>query len=90
VKSHITASFRRSFDRLSKQMQNQARDAYRRFRADPNHPSLRFKKVHPTMPIFSARVGKGHRAIGILEGEVLDWISQRITSGAHKPPPKTG
>ncbi len=33
-------------------MQRQARESYRRFIRDPNHPSLRFKNVHPTEPGF--------------------------------------
>jgi hypothetical protein len=40
-------------------MQKQAREAYQHFQVDPNHPGPRFKKVHPTKPIYSARVGKG-------------------------------
>jgi len=80
VKSHITASFRHSFNQLSKQMQKQAREAYRHFQADPNYPSLRFKKVHSTKPIYSARVGSGHRAVGVLDGEEIVWF----WIGSHK------
>jgi hypothetical protein len=32
------------------------REAYRRFKDNPNHPSLRFKQVHATQPIYAARV----------------------------------
>jgi len=42
---------------LPLQIQAQARLAYRLFRRDPFHPSVRFKQIHPTRPIFSARVG---------------------------------
>jgi hypothetical protein len=93
VKSYTTASFRDAFKQLSRQIQKQARKAYRHFQADPNHPSLRFKKVHPTKPIYSARVGKEHRAVGVLDrGEIVSfWI------GPHKEyervigeKPKTG
>ena len=71
MKSHTTSDFRRCFGALSKQIQKQAREAYRHFQADPNHPSLRFKKVHPRMPIYSARVGRGHRTVGVLDGEEI-------------------
>jgi len=80
VKSHITASFRHSFEQLSKQMQKQAREAYRHFQADANYPSLRFKKIHPTKPIYSARIGRGHRALGVIEGEEIIWF----WIGSHK------
>jgi len=55
-------------------MQKQAREAYRHFQVDPNHPGLRFKKIHPTKPIYSARVGKGHRAVGVLDGDEIVWF----------------
>jgi hypothetical protein len=80
VKSYTTASFREHFKLLSKQLQKQAREAYRHFQADPNYPGVRFKKVHPTKPIYSARVGKGHRAVGVLEGDEIVWF----WIGSHK------
>jgi hypothetical protein len=80
VNSHTTASFRQAFNQLSKQMQKQACKAYRHFQTDPNYPGLRFKKVHPMKPIYSVRVGKGHRAVGILEGEEIVWF----WIGSHK------
>ena len=44
---------------LSEEEQEQARAAYRRFEANPYHKSLRFKRVHTTLPLYSARVSKG-------------------------------
>ena len=67
---------------LSEDVRQQARHAYSLFRQDPHHPSLRFRQVHPTRPIFSARVGLHYRAIGIREGNdiilVLDRLACRI------------
>ncbi|WP_414516229.1 hypothetical protein [Nostoc sp. PCC 9305] len=45
MKSHITAQFRQGFSDLPEQVQEQTREAYRLFKQDPSHPSLRFKKV---------------------------------------------
>jgi len=59
---------------LPPQVQAQARLAYQLFRWDPFHPSLRFKQVHPTRPIFSARVGLAYRALAIREGEAVIWF----------------
>ena len=42
-----------------------ARKAYRLFRENPRHPSLRFKKVHDREPIYSVRVTLAYRAVGI-------------------------
>lgn len=74
MKSRTTTQFRRAFARLPEQVQEQTREAYRRFRQDPGHPSLRFKKVHSELPIYSARIGKSYRAVGQLEGDTVIWF----------------
>jgi hypothetical protein len=72
--SHITASFRSMFQQLPPEVQQQARAAYTLFRQNPWHPSLRWKHVHPTRPIYSVRVGRGYRAVGIHEAEEVVWF----------------
>jgi hypothetical protein len=61
------------FAELPAEVQRQARRAYRVFRQNPNQPSLRFKPVHPTRPIYSVRIGPGYRAVGILESDEVVW-----------------
>jgi hypothetical protein len=73
VISHTTAQFRKLFASLPTEVQRQARRAYRIFRQNPNHPSLRFKPVHPTQPIYSVRISQDYRAVGILEGDDIVW-----------------
>ena len=48
--------------------------AYRLFRQNPHHPSLRFKQVHPVEPIFSVRINRNYRAVGIREGDQIIWF----------------
>jgi len=55
-------------------VQDQARLAYRLFRDNPEHPSLRFKPVHPRRPIYSARVGLGYRALAVRDGDAVIWF----------------
>jgi hypothetical protein len=74
VKSSTTAEFRKLFAGLPKQVQEQTRAAYRQFKADPGYPSLRFKKIHPELPIYSARISKSYRAVGQLEGDAVIWF----------------
>jgi hypothetical protein len=74
VKSHTTERFREALAGLPAHVQRQARAAYNLFAADPTHPSLRFKQVHETRPIYSARVGLGYRALCVREGEDLIWF----------------
>jgi hypothetical protein len=59
---------------LPPQVQAQARLAYELFRQDPYHPSLRFKQVHASRPIFSARVGLAYRALAVREGDEVIWF----------------
>ena len=64
----------RFFRRLPEQVRRRAREAYRRFTDDPSHPSLRFKQVHATKPVYAARVGLGHRALAVLDDDVAVWF----------------
>lgn len=41
---------------------------------DPAHPSLRFKKVHATRPIYSVRIDLDWRAVGVLNGDTVVWF----------------
>ncbi|MEG4170352.1 MULTISPECIES: ParE family toxin-like protein [unclassified Microcoleus] len=74
MKSRTTAEFRKSFAALPKQVQEQTREAYRQFKENPNYSSLRFKKVHPELPIYSARISNNYRAVGQLDGDTVIWF----------------
>lgn len=74
MKSRTTAQFRKLFADLPKQVQQQTRAAYHQFQKDPSYPSLRFKKVHPELPIYSARISKNYRAVGQVEGDTVIWF----------------
>jgi len=74
VKSRVTGRFRRTFSGLPDDVKEQAREAYRLFREDPTHPGLRFKRVHPTAPVYSVRIGRGYRAVGTREGDTIYWF----------------
>ena len=74
MKSRTTAKFRKAFDSLPIAVQKKARQAYRQFQKDPAHPSLRFKQVHSTLPIYSARISKSYRAVGQRDGNTVVWF----------------
>ena len=74
MKSHTTRVFRKRLAVLSPEVRGQARAAYRLFVANPYHPSLHFKCIHATEPVFSARVGRGYRVVGLLENDVIVWF----------------
>jgi mRNA-degrading endonuclease RelE of RelBE toxin-antitoxin system len=75
VISRTTRAFRKQLQRLPAEVREQARTAYRLFAQSPHHPSLHFKQVHAVDPVFSARVGRGYRAVGFLDGDdVIVWF----------------
>jgi len=73
MNSHITDKFRKAFAELPADVRKQARQAYQLFIENPHHPSLRFKSIPPTRPIFSVRIGLNYRAVGIREGDDIIW-----------------
>jgi len=44
------------------------------FVKDPYYPSLHFKRIHSTRPIFSVRISIDYRAVGIVEGNEITWF----------------
>ncbi|WP_071188580.1 hypothetical protein [Trichormus sp. NMC-1] len=74
MKSRTNAQFRNLYAELPQQVQQQARAAYRQFKEDIWHPSLRFKSVHPNLPIYSARVSKNYRAVGVRNESGIIWF----------------
>ncbi|MCZ8119218.1 MAG: hypothetical protein O9295_14445 [Microcystis sp. LE18-22.4A] len=74
MKSRTTAQFRKLFADLPELVQEQTRKAYQQFKQEPSYPSLRFKKVHPKLPIYSARINRDYRAVGQLEDDTVIWF----------------
>ena len=79
--SRRTASFRKAFDDLPFQIQEQAREAFSQFQRDPQHRSLKFKQVHPSQPIYSVRVSREYRALAYRREDrwVWFWIGAHST-----------
>ncbi len=74
MKSRTTRRFWRLFDDLPSAVQERAVKAYALWQDDPSHPSLHFKRVDNEEPIYSARVGLHHRAVGELHGDTVTWF----------------
>jgi hypothetical protein len=74
MNSFLTEEFFVHYRILPDAVRQQARQAYAIFRENPHHPSLRFRRVHPTRPVFSARVGIDYRVVGIREGDDSFWF----------------
>ena len=74
MRSRTTHRFRKTFARLPEPLKERARVAYRRFVENPDHPGLRFKRIHSTEPIYSAQVTKEYRTLGLLEDDTTIWF----------------
>lgn len=74
MNSVTTGRFRKLFDKLPLQVQNQANNAYKIWEDDPHHPALKFKKIHSTIPVYSVRISLSYRAIGKLEKDTMIWF----------------
>ncbi len=72
--SRTTQKFWKAYEKLDETVQKQAQASYRLFCKNPQHPSLHFKNVHDSLPIYSARVSLNHRAVGILENNEIIWF----------------
>ncbi len=54
-------------------VKKKAKENYALFSSDPYHPSLRFKRIHSTMPIYSVRISIDYRAVGIVKNNEIIW-----------------
>ena len=74
MRARATLKFWTLYAALPPEVQQQARRVYLLWKANPNHPSLRFKRVDEEEPIYSARVSGDYRVLGVLEGDTVVWF----------------
>jgi hypothetical protein len=72
-----TSRFWDLFNALPKDVQALARKNYDLLKSNPKHPSLHLKKVGT---LWSARVGRNHRALASEDEDGLVWV----WIGTHK------
>lgn len=74
MNTYTTRSFRDELALLPADIQKRPRAAYLRFRSNPQHPGLEFKKVHRTRPIYSAGINDDYRVVVIMDGGDIVWF----------------
>jgi mRNA-degrading endonuclease RelE of RelBE toxin-antitoxin system len=74
MKSAVLPSFWTEYRRLSDQVRQSARKAYRLWSENPFHPSLHFKCINGQENIWSVRVTRNYRALGVLDGDTVTWF----------------
>jgi hypothetical protein len=74
MKSFASARFWRLYSDLPISTRRQADKAYRLWLDDPYHGGLQFKRIHPGRPIYSVRISRDWRALGIKKDEEIVWF----------------
>jgi hypothetical protein len=74
MKSRTTDRFWKCYALLPADTKKRAKEAYKHFMKDPYHPGLHYKRVHSSRPIFSVRITKDYRAVGILPEHEMIWF----------------
>lgn len=72
--SHTTERFRKLYENLPEQIRKQTRQAYSQFKSDPYYPGLHFKRVHSSRPIYSVRITKDYRVVGVQQNNEIIWF----------------
>ena len=72
--SKVRPSFWRAYDRLAPVVKVRAKAAWKLFERDPNHSSLRFKRLQARKDLWSVRVTEQYRAVGVRSGDTIEWL----------------
>jgi hypothetical protein len=74
MKSATLPSFWEKYRLLSPSIRAGARKAYRLWADNPFYPSLHFKCINNQEDIWSVRVTRSHRALGVMSGDTVTWF----------------
>lgn len=74
MKSVTTAQFWKLYNALPEEAQRRADRAYELWQINPQAHGLYFKRVGQQQPVYSVRIGRGYRALGLREGDAILWF----------------
>jgi mRNA-degrading endonuclease RelE of RelBE toxin-antitoxin system len=74
MNSATLPSFWELYRQLDPNVKARVKKAYRLWADEPFHPSLRFKCINPEESIWSVRVTRGYRALGLLDQNTVTWF----------------
>jgi len=74
MRSQASPRFWRLFKTLPADIQRLAVKNYHLWRANPNHPSLRYRRLEGRESLVTVRIGDRYRALGLIEPGVVVWI----------------
>jgi mRNA-degrading endonuclease RelE of RelBE toxin-antitoxin system len=62
------------YRKLPKKIREQAREAYRLFQANPAQPGLHFQRLKGHPELWSVRITRDFRAVGLVDGDTITWF----------------
>lgn len=74
MKSEVLPSFWKAYSKLTEETKENAKKAYKLWDENPFHPSLHFKCINRQERIWSVRISRSYRAIGVMDGETVTWF----------------
>ena len=74
MKSAALPSFWALYKSLDEDIKRSARKAYRLWSQNPFHPSLHFKCINREENVWSVRITRRYRAIGVFDDEMVTWF----------------
>lgn len=74
MKSATLPSFWTAYYTLDETVKNQAKKAYRLWISNPFHNSLHFKCINSKENVWSVRITRSYRAVGILSKDTVTWF----------------
>lgn len=72
--SYINPQFKKLYKALPFEIRLLAKKQYNIFKENPYHSSLHFKRVHSNKAIYSCRINKNYRTVGIIKDENIIWF----------------
>jgi hypothetical protein len=73
MNSRTTKSFWKHYRALPPEIRKRSRQVFKLWRTNQAHPSLFFKRVKESQPLYSVRIGLGYRALGLLKEDTITW-----------------
>ena len=74
MKSQTLPAFWDNYKLLTEKNRRSTRKAYRLWQENPFHPSLRLECINSEENIWSVRINRSYRAIGILDNDIVTWF----------------
>lgn len=74
MNSRTLPQFWKLYYKLPFHVRRRAVTAYRLWQYNPKAPGLHFKRVSNTRLVFSVRIGRDYRALGLLHADTVTWF----------------